>query len=672
MEASKHRTLADGREFDHLFPKPEHTDNSVKTDASVRDTVKLIKEKVPETKWHTAKIAPLLKGRDLNETCSNIWHFVYQHIQYKPDKTGFEQVRSPRRTWFERVKGVDCDCYSEFISTVLCNLGIPHKLRIAMYTPERGWQHIYPIVPINGRLDTPMEDHSQYIVIDCVKDDYNAEQPYLEYKDYNMELQFLDGVDGDEDDDGTMNENYDLPELSGSIDMQDMAGSDREELGNLFKNIGKSFNKVVKQVKHSVDVNAANLKHSAEVNAANAKKAVKEGVKKVGTAVKEGVHVLNRFVNPSSVVLRNGFLLAMKENLMNASGRIKYAYLTDEQAVKMGIDLGRLKNLRSVRDKVENIYYTMGGEKSVLKKAILEGRGNKGHAVPLSGLEGLGEVYADMQEYQIMNPSVHGVGELGEPISIAAALATITALVAAIKSCGNLFKGGTKQASDFNSENPDPDDPSSAADNAALTNGSSDATADIDLTKLGQGLTLPGSATAPLNMPNFNQMMPGIPGLSNKPVMTSSPVMTSGGGNGASDNSDTSQDSTYSDTPGGATDTVTTQARPDSGSNLPSLYVPQSPAPVSSAIQKANAILPANTNPPKETFTQWISDHKTVVVVTGIGVAAVAGFLIYEHEHANAAKATKALSGLPTSKRDKKKEKKAKAKEKFYCEKFRK
>lgn len=651
MEASKHRILADGKEFDNLFPKPDHTDTSKKENASVRDTVQLIKETVPQTKWHTAKIAPLLKGKDLKETCNNIWHFVYQHIQYKPDKTGIEQVRSPRRTWFERVKGVDCDCYSEFISTVLCNLGIPHKLRITMYTPDRGWQHIYPVVPIDGRLNYPLEDHSQYIVIDCVKDDFDAEQPYLEYKDYNMELQFLDGVN--EDDDGTVNEGYELPELSGSIDMRDLATSDREELGNLFKNIGKGFQNVVNQVKHSVNVNAANLKHSAEVNAANAKKAVKAGIKKAGEVVKEGVHVINRYVNPATIALRNGFLLAMKENLMNASGRIKYAYLTDEQASKMDINLGNLRNLRSVKDKVEDIYYTMGGEKSVLKKAILEGRGNKGNAVPVSGLEGLGEVYADMQEYQMMNPTIHGVGELGEPISIAAAAATIATLVAAIKSCGNLFKGGSKQAKDFESQNPDPDDPSSAADNAALNNGS-DVPSDVDLTKLGQGLTLPGSASGNFNMQNLSQMKPGIPGMSNS-------LMTSGGGNGARDNSDTSQDSTYSDTPGGATDPTTTQARPDGSSNLPSLFVPQSPPPTASAIQTVPKAGPLTTTGPnqKQGIVLWAKNNPYAAMGVGVAIV-VAGAVAYEHFH-NAKKNPKAgLSGLPKkSKKSKKKAKKA-------------
>jgi hypothetical protein len=651
MEASKRRDIADGSEYDHLFPKAENKDHSVKKEASVSDTVRLIQQKVPETKWHTARIAPLLKGRNLNETCSNIWHFVYQHIQYKPDKQGVEQVRSPRRTWFERVKGVDCDCYSEFISSILFNLGIPHKLRIAMYTPDRGWQHIYPIVPINERLDTPLEDHSQYIVIDCVKDDYDAEQPYLECKDYNMELQYLDGLEGSDEDQSEDEEFDEIPGFIGSVDAMDLVANDREELGNLFKNIGKAFNKAVQTVKKDVN----KVTQTVKKDVTQVAKTVATGVKKVGTVVKEGVHVLNRFVNPASVVLRNGFLLAMKENLMNASGRIKYAYLTDEQANKMGINMGRLRNLRSVRDKVENIYYTMGGEKNVLKKAILEGRGNKGHAVPLSGLEGLGEVYADMQEYQIMNPGVNGFGELGEPISLAAAAATMTALVAAIKACGNLFKGGTKDAKDFESEAPDPDNPSSAADNAALTNGgTTDSSPTLDFNNLTQGQTLTMASGAGLNVPSLN--LPQNANLN----FSNNPVMASGGGNGASFNTDTPQDYNYSDTPGGASNAATYPAGADSGSNLPSLSVPQANAPVSSAIQTAPKIGGALTTPDpnqKQGLMLWVRNNPYAAM--GIGAAAiVSGVAVFEHFH-NAKPASKAgLSGLP--KKSKKAKKKAK------------
>ena len=92
MVADRKRRLRDGREFDHLFPSPGVTDTTIKKSASVEDTMKLIGKALPQTLWQTEKIAKVLKGRTLEETCSNIWHFVYDHIQYKRDEDGVEQV----------------------------------------------------------------------------------------------------------------------------------------------------------------------------------------------------------------------------------------------------------------------------------------------------------------------------------------------------------------------------------------------------------------------------------------------------------------------------------------------------------------------------------------------------------------------------------------------------
>jgi hypothetical protein len=48
--------------------------------------------------------------------------------------------------------------------------------------------------------------------------------------------------------------------------------------------------------------------------------------------------------------LRNGFLLAMKINLMNVAGRLRCAYLTDALAQWKGMNLSELNKVRSVKD----------------------------------------------------------------------------------------------------------------------------------------------------------------------------------------------------------------------------------------------------------------------------------------------------------------------------------
>jgi hypothetical protein len=147
MEATQKRRIRSGDDVDHLFPKPIGKDELIKKGATVEDTVEFIPEVVEKTLSDTQKIAQELQGKTLFDTCKNIWHFVYGYIAYEKDEKGKEQIRRPARSWANRVRGVDCDDYSVFISSVLTNLGIPHSLRVTKYWWTEGkYSHIYPIV----------------------------------------------------------------------------------------------------------------------------------------------------------------------------------------------------------------------------------------------------------------------------------------------------------------------------------------------------------------------------------------------------------------------------------------------------------------------------------------------------------------------------------------------
>lgn len=459
MKSKGKRSIRSGEEFDHLIPKATGKDHRVKGYADVEDTLKLIKRTVPKTLWQTEAIAKVLRGKNLKDTCSNIWHFVYEHIQYKRDKDGVEQIRSPRRTWWERFSGVDCDCYTEFISSILSNLGIPHVLRITKYAQEPGvipnWQHIYPIVPVAGRLDGTLSGRGEYIVMDCVKDDFNDEQPFIEHKDYDMRLDYLDGI-GDE---GSSYEESENPleillresREPENVDIADIESVyDTEEMGSLFKKIGKAVKKVA-------DVQKKIVKKTIDINKAIVKKTIVAPTKKVVEIAKKGQHFINRFTNPGTILLRNGFLLAMKVNLFNIGGRLRYAYLSDEEARKRDMNPEALAKVRKIKDKAEKIYYDAGGMKANFKKAVLKGKGNKKHnPVPLNGLGGFDEdIYADEQEYAVLyglDGDLNGLGEIAAGASIAAAMAAVGAVAGALKQVKGLFNKGGSEEKSFQSE----------------------------------------------------------------------------------------------------------------------------------------------------------------------------------------------------------------------------
>lgn len=372
-------------------------DKTVKENATLEDTIAFIHQVVRSTLPHTKGIAGKLQEKTVYDTCRNIWRFVYENVAYKKDEAGLEQVRSPRRTWKDRRTGVDCDCYSTFISSILTNLGIAHLLRITKYKQDH-FQHIYPVVP----------DGNRRIIIDCVTDQFDYEVPYSEKKDITMDLQYLDGLHGT----GFGNRGDDLV-FEGTL-----GAAKKKKKKGFFKKVLSKINRI----------------------------------------------------NPATILLRNGFLAAMKLNLFKVAQRIKYAYLTPEEATKRGILPDKYQRLVKAREKMESVFETAGGKINNLKKAILKGKGNKNKEV---ALQGIGFAPGDssvlyMNQHtplaQLLGPDIYydenigdmdgfeGFGELGEPATgaaVAAASAAVAAIAKILKAIGPIFSGGQKGAEDF-------------------------------------------------------------------------------------------------------------------------------------------------------------------------------------------------------------------------------
>ena len=427
MEAHKKRNIQSGERYTLLFPEATKVTSTIRKDANVYHTVAFILKVVNKTLEHTKQIAALLKGSNTYDTCKNIWQFVYGHIAYKKDAEGYEQIRSPARVWHDRFTGVDCDCYSVFISSILTNLNIPHKLRITKYHRDY-FQHIYPIIPTqNG-----------HITIDCVTEKFDYEVPFSEKKDYPMDLQYLNGFDGNPALYADPNDSYML------------AGNGMDELGKI---IQKRF--------------AANNKRQAPAKSNN-KKQVRVEKRKTANVVggrKLKGKLLNKVnkLNPATLALRNGILASMKLNIKNVAGRLRWSYLSPQEATAKNIEPTRFQKLIATRQRLENLLYKAGGKPDNLRKAIMNGKGNKDKAV--SGFDGFDDMVEYMNEYtpldQLLGQEIHyseniegfeGIGELGEPFtlaSIAAASGVIAGIAGMLKQVGDIFQKKGKGSQDF-------------------------------------------------------------------------------------------------------------------------------------------------------------------------------------------------------------------------------
>jgi hypothetical protein len=435
------RRVKDGRAYDALFPKATGTTQTIKRDAQVSHTVNFIPKVVKNTLDHTVQLIPVVKGKTLYDTCHKIWDFVYDHISYEKDAHGKEQVRSPRRTWADRETGVDCDCYTTFISSILTNMRIPHTLRITKYKKDY-FQHIYPIVPIgNGK----------YITIDCVVHAFDYEEPFTEKKDKIMDLEYLDGVN----DDASL---FDGPD---------------DEMGE----IGK-----------------------LKIGGGQVIKKISTAVKKVAPAIKKAAHIVNR-VNPAIGLLRIGLLASMKLNLMKVAGQLRWAYLSEEQAKQKGILIDKYKQLKQVLSKLEQIFYGAGGKPENLKKAIVDGRGNKDKSVSGLGIIQMDDNHSEATRLsellgdEVYTSEMQGLEGLGEPVtaaSIAAATGALATIAGLIKKIGDIFPKGNKK----NEEGTEEGSPTEKVDVDDSGNDSGSATMVSALTPA-KGKALPDAADNP-------------------------------------------------------------------------------------------------------------------------------------------------------------------------------
>ena len=197
------------------------------------------------------------------------------------------------------------------------------------------------------------------------------------------------------------------------------------------------------------------------------RKVVKPATKGVSQAAKftgrkiltPAVKTFNRYANPATILLRNGFLLAMKTNMFKVAERLRFGYLSDAEARRRGVSSSDFAKLKQVVSRAGKIYEGAGGKQSNLKKAILTGKGNRDKAVPLSGLElgnpygvDLTDLYVDATERFIVEAdpdtvaamleadmTIEGLGEVATGTALAAASGIVASVAGLLSKITGVF-----------------------------------------------------------------------------------------------------------------------------------------------------------------------------------------------------------------------------------------
>lgn len=433
VTASHKRKIKSGSEYDKYFPKTIGTNPLLSKGADVYQTVDYVEQVVKQTLKHTEKLAPKLKGSTLSETCRRIFNFCYNHIQYKLDKPGEEQLRTPARSWKDRKTGIDCDCFSIFVSSILHNLGIKHAYRICEINNKGYFQHIYIVVPLDQSKESISGNN--YITIDPVLDQFNMEAPGITktHDKMSIPVRVLNGADeqflGEIDNQTTLSGVYgafkhkmrthlravrnaaakspknlgstqDQTAFLGMLDFADtviQSGSDQglAELMRLGMNLEKqeSINglsgydglgkgKFLKKVATAVKTVKNEVKAAAK--SAGNKIAESKAVAKVKTTAKKAVQAVAKY-NPVSTAARAGFLVAMSTNLFGIADQVRWGYATSEQIKRYGISPQDHAKAKEALAKITKMFVNdLKGDPNNLKKAILSGKQQ------INGLNGLG------------------------------------------------------------------------------------------------------------------------------------------------------------------------------------------------------------------------------------------------------------------------------------------
>jgi len=191
--------------------------------AKLSDTLFHLKRIIKEYSYQIKDIADELKAPTIEETCSNIWNWTRENIQYKKDETNIEQLRRPARIIVDGFG--DCDCMTILICSLLREIGIENASKTTAY-PQKDkngnykkdfsgnyisddYSHIYAIA---------YNEKGKQIVIDTV-----PEIPYFKFEyqpitkfiiTKNMQLHELGELG--EDDDSILSDIVGNDEINGT------------------------------------------------------------------------------------------------------------------------------------------------------------------------------------------------------------------------------------------------------------------------------------------------------------------------------------------------------------------------------------------------------------------------------------------------------------------------
>jgi len=429
--------------YDPLFSLDANK-TTFEADAGLDRTIETIKKAAETGKEQVKKLAAYLKAGTLEQSAYNVWHFLKTNVKYHLDKSGTEQIRTPNRSWKDRHTGIDCEDFAIFAHALLADMGYHPAFDIVGFNHKKEFGHIY----------TTVKDSSGAFVVDVVVGEFNQLAPnitktmLIETLSGYPQVTMISGFAGITPADAfTEQVLKHEAKLQGGISGLSQAQTDKEIRKFRYLRIlnnTEERNIVAAMMPYVDDISPkgnfimkrhADLRGMVErietLEGLSGRKERKERRAKRKAEGKGFFRKAFKFIkkfSPLTVAIRNSFLLGMRINFLHLSKRIKYGYMTPEQARAANLDMNEYEKLRGVIQKMTKLWEKIGGNPEKLRNAII--KGGKG----LSGIETVNAITA-------LHPSPLDMAGLGfAPIAAVTAAIPLLTAVAKLASAVNFPK----------------------------------------------------------------------------------------------------------------------------------------------------------------------------------------------------------------------------------------
>jgi hypothetical protein len=422
----KYKILPD---YSHLIEPGDYSRKS--TGEGFEATLKSIPLVIQKYHHQVRKLARHLYTGNYKQDAFNAWHFAVTNIRFKNDTYGFEELRSPARSWRDRFTGIDCDCFTNFIISLLLEMNYMPYAKIVAFNNKGQFGHIYTIL--------------NDMVIDPVMKTFNQDPPNIT-KTHKLMVQnvILNGL-GDIDHSPSPYESEVAAKLMGYINNQSQkiaSGKfnandfsnlkkaqymlfinplpERELIADLLANHVKSFHKNGSMIFYNNEINGllyggaleGALNGVAEVTEDTyeelerigsifdaiddadgdlgklkdfikkiaPKNVIKKTVtvlKKVNTKIKKIAKKVLVTYNPAFAIPRAAFLVLCNLNVFNLGFKLSLGYLTLQQFLADGGDASEYQKCVDVKNKTEKLFELCGGTLDKLRTAIQKGKDRK-------------------------------------------------------------------------------------------------------------------------------------------------------------------------------------------------------------------------------------------------------------------------------------------------------